>query len=372
MMHLEKTQSGKIAIVYLLFYHNESYVDDMVSAIKHMTYDKSKVELVVVVNPHPKLGPFVRYIEETVMPLSGKDLPHVTMLVQKENTGFAKGNNIGMKWAIDHGFEYAYLHNNDGFIASNAFEPLIDVLKKDDSIAIAQSLIMLHPETLLVNSTGNAFHFLGFGYCKEYRSRLTDIDVKSVEEIAYASGAALMIRLSLVEQLGGLDEDYWLYHEDLELSFRMRLIGKRIVMVKDSVFYHKYQFARSVSKLYWMERNRFGTMLIYFKWPTLLLLLPLALPVELGLIVFSLKGGWFPERMKAYKYWLSAKNWKLWLKKRKRLQKIRTISDRQLFEHAVTGIAFQDKMVDKVIIHRLANPVMKLYYFVVVKGLIWW
>ena len=110
----------KIGIVYLLYYHNESYVDDMVSAVKKLTYPKESIELIIVVNPHHEDGSFAHYIEDTVMPLSEKELPRVTILPQTENLGFAGGNNVGTEWALDHGCEYIFYHNNDGFMAANA------------------------------------------------------------------------------------------------------------------------------------------------------------------------------------------------------------------------------------------------------------
>ena len=66
----------KVAIVYLSF-HSEPYLDDVVAALQKMTYPKDRVELVIVDNPHPTHGSSVRFIEETVLPLSCKELPHV-------------------------------------------------------------------------------------------------------------------------------------------------------------------------------------------------------------------------------------------------------------------------------------------------------
>lgn len=365
------TQFPKIAIVYLSF-HCEPYIDDVVSSLKKLTYPKDRLEFVIVDNPHPEHGPSVRFIEENVMPLSGKEIPHVTLLAQKENLGFAGGNNAGVDWALQNGFDYVYFHNNDGFMAANCLEPLVEVMENDKKIGVAQSLMLLHPETELVNSTGNSFHYLGFGFCNQYRMKIKDLDLPAVKEVDYASGAALMISTELIRKYGAWDNDFFLYHEDLEWSLRLRMAGYRAVMVRDSVFYHKYQFARSITKFYWMERNRYGVMLMFFRWPTLLLLLPMALALELGLIFFALKGGWFKERMKVYKYWLQGEHWRLWWGKRKKTQALRTISDRDLLKHSVSGIYFQDASTENPLVLYVGNPIMKAYYFVVVKGLIWW
>ncbi|HAZ28160.1 MAG TPA: hypothetical protein DCY48_00055 [Candidatus Magasanikbacteria bacterium] len=361
----------KVAIIYLSF-HCEPYIDDVVSSLKKLTYPRDRVECIVVDNPHPEFGPSVRFLEETVLPLSQKEIPHVTLLPQKENTGFAGGNNVGVRWALAHGFDYVFFHNNDGFMASNCLEPIVEAMEKDKTIGAAQSLMLLHPETDLINSTGNSFHYLGFGFCDQYRMKFEELRLPPIKEISYASGAALLMRADLIRQYGMWDENFFLYHEDLEWSLRLRAVGYRIVLVSDSIFYHKYQFSRSITKFYWMERNRYGTMLMFFKWRTLVLLLPIGLALELGLWFFAFKGGWADKRVQIYRYWLQPKHWTLWLKKRKNIQSMRKVSDRFLLSFSVAGIYFQDKSVDNPLVRYIANPVMTLYYWIVVKGLIWW
>jgi GT2 family glycosyltransferase len=361
---------SKIAIIYLSF-HCEPYIDDVVSSLKRLTYPRGLVEFVIVDNPHPEHGSSVRYIEEHVMPLSGTIIPHTTVLAQKENLGFAGGNNEGIKWAIDNGFDYVYFHNNDGFMAVNCLEPLVETMESDKTIGVAQSLLLLHPETDLVNSTGNSFQYLGFGFCGNYKTKYKDLNLPAVSDIGYASGAALLMRVDLLKEYGLWDEDFFLYHEDLEYSFRLRAAGYRSVLVKDSIFYHKYQFGRSIQKFYWMERNRYGVMLMFFRLPTLLLFLPIALALEIGLWLFAFIGGWWKERVKVYKYWLKSSSWKLWLEKRKNIFKIRKISDRDLLKTAVAGIYFQEKSMENPLLKYIGNPIMKLY-FLIIKFFIRW
>jgi len=365
-------ESPKIGIIYLLYYHNESYVDDMVSAIKKLTYPHEKIELIIVVNPTSDEGLFTHYIDDTVMPLSEKELPRVTVLSQKENIGFGPGNNVGTEWALEHGCDYVFYHNNDGFMASNSLEPIMEAFENDPTIGAAQSLMLLHPETHLVNSTGNSYQYLGFGYCDQYRTPVKDLHLPAVKEVDYASGAALVVRADLIRKYGMWDCDFFMYHEDLEWSLRLRTVGYRIVLIRDSVFYHKYQFGRSIQKFYWMERNRIAVMLMYYKIPTFVVLLPMLIAMELGLWAFAVLGGWLPEHKKVYAYWMKKENWKLWLKKRKNIQKTRTVGDRELLKHAQSCIHFQDASVDRPIVNYVGNPVLAVYYWIVVKGLIWW
>lgn len=360
----------KIAIVYLS-YHSEPYLDDVVAALRKMTYPKDLVELVIVDNPHPKHGNSVRFIEETVMPLSGKELPHVTVLPQTVNLGFSGGNNVGLRWAIEHDFDFVYLHNNDGFVAANFLEPLVNAMQSDPSIGEAQSLVMLYPDTELINTSGNSLHYLGIGFCNNFRVNRQEVNLPAVTDTSYASGAAVLLRVDFLEKYGLWDEDFFLYHEDIEYSLRLKSVGKRIVAVTDSVFYHKYTFGRNAEKFYYIERNRMGVMLMFYKLPTMILLLPIALLWEFGLLFFALKTGWIGSKLKSYCYWLVPSHWSLWLRKRAIIQSQRTVSDRMLLKSAVGKVTFNETSINNPLLRFVGNPLMAVYWAVVRKILIW-
>jgi hypothetical protein len=111
---------------------------------------------------------------------------------------------------------------------------------------------------------------------------------------------------------------------------------------------------------------------MYFKIPTLILFLPISVALEIGLWLFAWRGGWLDKEREVYKYWLNHKNWKTWLLKRKNIQRIRKVSDRYLLKYSVPGIYFQEKSMESPLLKYVGNPIMKIYYILVAKGLIWW
>jgi len=360
----------KVVIIYLSYYC-EPYIEDVISALKKITYPKDRIELVIVDNPHPEHGLSMRLLEERVLPLSGNELPHVTLLPQSQNLGFAGGNNVGIQWALENNFDYIYFHNNDGFVAANFLEPLVEAMESDIKVGAVQSLLMLYPETDLLNSSGNSFHYLGLGFCNNLRVKKDSIKFDKVFETAYSSGAAILMRADLLRQFGLWDSDFFMYHEDVEYSLRLKIAGYKIVVASDSLFYHKYSFGRNQIKFYYIERNRFGVMLMFFRWPTLLLLAPMGLILEVGLLLFAMKQGWVQEKFKAYAYWLKLSSWKLWLKKRAYVQSIRKISDRQMMKTFVGKIVFEDKSINNPVLKYLANPLMEMYWQIVKLLIIW-
>lgn len=363
----------RVAIVYLSF-HCEPYLPDLIPALEKVTYPKDRWAFVVIDNPHPTHGLSMETLERDVLSRSETSLPKVILLPQEMNTGFSGGNNAGMRWALDHGFDYVYLLNNDALPEPGFLEPLVAALEADKTIGCAQSLITLYPRTDLLNTSGNAFHFLGFGYSNDYLHPSLPTLPREIPSIPinYASGAGILLRADLLKSYGLWDEDFWMYHEDLEYSMRLKMHGYSVVCVHDSVIGHKYEFSRSITKFQFMERNRYAVLLMFYKIPTLILLLPALLGVEMAMLFFAWKGGWLMQKMLAYKAWLSPKFWKLWLVKRKHIQKARVISDRALLSQSTVGaILFQEASTSTPMVKYFANPILSLYRRIVIAIVRW-
>jgi len=366
----------KIAIIYLS-YNPRPYIDRVVKSISKTTYKKEQLEFIVVDNPHPEFGGAGEFLKEKLLPLSGGELPRVKIIENKENLGFARGNNVGIKYAIDNGFDYVFLHNQDGFMGLDCLDRMINLFKMEPNAGTVQPMVMLYPEVSKINTSGNRYHFLGFGYCGDYKKKLEDFKQpggrqgmqSSGIKIGYASGSAMMVRASLLKKYGILDEDLEMYHEDLELGLRLKSKGFDNFLVSSAKFYHEYEFSRNKDKYYLMERNRQMVILMYYKWRTLFLFMPMFVLVEVGLILYSLVSGWYKEKFRAIGYWLCIKNWKNVMKKRKEVQKNRRITDLKLLELATAEIKFEG--VDNFILKYIGNPVMKGYFWVA-KRLIFW
>lgn len=360
----------KLGIIYLS-YHSEPYLNRFISSIQETSYPFEELEVIIVDNPHLEFGSSEKILQEKLKTLSGKNFPRVTILPQEKNLGFSGGMNVGIKKAFELGCKYVYLHNQDGFTDSKAWEKIVQVMEDDQTIGAAQSLMMLYPETELINTNGNNFHYLGFGYINHFKKRLSDLKLNNVRDIGYASGAAVLLRTDVLKKYGLWDEDYFFYHEDVEYSLRLKSLGYRVVTVKDSVFYHAYEFSRNKNKFYFMERNRFGLLLTYYKIPTLLLLIPISLIIEFGMFFFALFQGWGKEKTRASLYWLRPSSWRLWLGKRKVAQARRTVKDGVLLGQAVSELHFPEVGLNNPLLHYIANPLMRLY-FIILKFLVIW
>ncbi len=148
----------KVAIVYLS-YHCELYLERALEALKNTNYPKDKLTIIIVDNLHPNYGNSREFIQNIIQ--NDADLPRIIFLPQEKNLGYAGGNNTGVKWAVENGYDYVYFHNQDGFLAPDGILKITETMESNKYIGAAQSLIMLYPEQDLINTSGNKFHYLG-------------------------------------------------------------------------------------------------------------------------------------------------------------------------------------------------------------------
>ena len=233
--------------------------------------------------------------------------PQAHIIRSKKNEGFAGGNNLALQEIIVGGYEFVCLLNMDTVSKSDCLEKMIEAGKKNSQAGAIQARLMLYPQTDTVNSLGNETHFLGFGYCRGYQEKFNEKNC-DLQEIAYASGAAVLLRVEALKKVGIFDEEMWMYNEDQDLGWRLWLGGYTSLFTPEAVVYHAYEFSRSIKKFYWMDRNRILTIIKNYHWLTLVLIFPAFVIMEIGLLLFSIQSGWFKEKMQVWQYFLSGKN----------------------------------------------------------------
>jgi GT2 family glycosyltransferase len=342
----------KVAVIYLC-YNTRHYLDDVFASVKQLNYPKEKLEIIAVDNDSQDGSPeWFREQEE------------ITFMPSGSNLGFAEGNNLGINHAILDGCKYVFLLNGDAKLDQNAIMEAVKLAESDEKIGAVQSRIMLWKEPNVVNVTGGMVNFLGFGFARDNGRRWEEVEkeVQDGEEIAFASGAATLFRSAVLQKVGLLESFYFMYHEDLELGWRIRLAGYKNVLSTKSIAYHDYEFKRSIKKFYWMERNRILVHFSHLKWSTLLILAPFMLAAEFGLFVFALKGGWLKEKMLVWVNLLSPSVWKHVRTKRQESTFLREVSDREIVRHWTSTIDHQE--TQSPIVDKLINPALSVTWFI--------
>lgn len=296
-------------------------------------------------------------------------------VIARPDGNYAAANNLGIQEAIRDNCEYFVIANMDTKFNPDWLAELIKAIDSDPEIGIAQSKILLYPQTEeewknpKINTLGNLIHFMGYGGNSFYGHPDSEHKIEGYPEISYASGCALITKEEVFEKIGGYNEEYFMYHDDVEVSWKARLAGYKIVLAPKSIVYHKYEFHRSIKMIYYMERNRYLCLFLYYHILTLILLLPMLALIELGMFIFSIKNGWFNARKDMYAYFLKFSNWQKIFKFRKEAQKLRQKPEREVVR-LFAGKLMSTKIHDS-IFERIVNPSMDVYWKIIKKLIIW-
>lgn len=279
-------------------------------------------------------------------------IPGVTVVEPASNLGFAAGSTLGAEHA---GGDLLVFLNPDTTVAKGAIAALGRALE-DESVGIAMARLRLMDEPDRLNSIGCAIHFTGLAWSDGYRAPVDTLT--EPREITYANGSALAIRADLFHELGGFTPELFIYHEDLELGWRVRMRGLRIIVVPDADVLHEYDYGRNPTKNYFMERNRLIFVASSYSGRLLLLVAPALVAAELALTLVALREGWFRDKVRGWTWIVRHVRWLS--RHRRRIQSERRVPDRELIRHFTAVI--DPGMVDVPAAARIANPVLERYW----------
>lgn len=220
------------------------------------------------------------------------------------NTGFAQGNNIAIA-AASPACEWIALMNPDAFAEPRWLEALLLASLAHPRFDVFGSQLLNAAEPSLLDGAGDAYHVSGLvwrrGHGLPARSQTaapaaaTAAAVDTAYEVFSPCAAAALYRRSCLAALGGFDEDYFCYVEDVDLAFRLRLMQHRCLQVPDSVVHHIGSGTTggqdSDFAIYHGHRNMVWAFVKNMPGVLFWLLLPLHIALNLATIAFFVKKG---------------------------------------------------------------------------------
>lgn len=356
--NLKFKSERKIAIILINYRdYAKKYLKDCIDSIKSQKCDCSFNIFIVDNETSQESYNILREIT-----------PEAEIIRNLKNDGFAKGNNGAIRLAINRGFDYIVLFNMDTIIDKSCLSNMVEQAEADEKVGAVQARLMLWPDKEKINSLGNITHFLGFGYCLGYDEEIEKYKFKIKNSICYPSGAAVLFKTQVLKNVGLFDEVFWMYNEDQDLGWRIWLAGYKCVLASKAVVYHKYEFSRSIKKYYWLDRNRILSVLKNYRFFSIILILPAFIIMEFGLLFFSFSNSWLKEKLKVYQYFLKLENWRDILNKRKKVQKLRKVRDKEIIKMFSGEIWYQEISGKKL---KIANYFFSAYWRII-KFLIRW
>ena len=186
--------------------------------------------------------------------------PDVTLIENEENLGFTGGNNVGLRRALEHGADYALMLNNDTEVAPNFLRLLVETADADPRVGTAGPTIYYYDQPRTVWSVGGCVDWQrGRTWMLGLNEHDTGQFGEEPREVDFVTGCALLVKRAVLEQVGLLDERFFVYYEETEWCVRAQRAGFKIVHVPTAKIWHKIPLdARDSSPFvhYYMTRNR--------------------------------------------------------------------------------------------------------------------
>lgn len=311
----------KVSIITVNF-NGLRFLKDFLESIKNLNY--KNIELIFVDNASTDGS--VEYLR--------RNWPEIKVMDNEKNFGFSVANNIAAEGASG---EYLFFLNNDTKVHPEAVSELVKKMSVSEELGICGCKMMSY-------DGGKCFH-TGIG-----------VDMFGFPVAGggtfYAEGSALMIRSQLFKAVGGFDPAYFMFHEDIDLAWRVWLSGHQVAAISEAVVYHSVgasaggtalikegQYKSTYFRRYFSERNNIRTLLKNYGFPILPFVLIAYFLINLAEMVFFLiflKPKVIFCYLKAY-YW-NMVNFNEALRARKKIQDIRKIPDSEILKKMYKGI----------------------------------
>ena len=217
----------RVSVVILNYNGNEYLEQFLPSVVKH----SPNANIVVIDNGST----------DQSIPFLEKNYPEIELIVLPENLGYAGGYNEGLKSITT---EYSILLNSDIEVTSGWIEPMLNIMEDDNTIAACQPKILSYNQQdhfEYAGASGGYIDWLGYPFC---RGRIFDTleqdsgQYNDKREVFWASGACLFVRTPLFKELGGFDSDFFAHMEEIDLCWRLRKKGHKVMVCPESTIYH--------------------------------------------------------------------------------------------------------------------------------------
>lgn len=228
--------NAKVAVIVL---HWNNYADtrDCLESLRDATY----TDLMMVVVDNSSTNDSVDRLRA--------EFPQAHFVMNPANYGFAKGNNEGIRYALEHDADYVLLLNNDTIVSPDFLEPLVRTAASADRVGAISGTIYDYdretgPTRRIYYAGAELSRWRGMGIIARY-GQIDEEPEQSVTEVSHVSGCSMLIPRSVLDDIGLLDEQFYFGVEDADFCWRLLDSHYKLYYVPDSVLWHKRSGSRS-------------------------------------------------------------------------------------------------------------------------------
>lgn len=262
-----------VSIVIVTF-NSKNYLKNCLNSIFNQDSSKYSFEVIIVDNSS----------SDGTIDLLNAHFPEVKIIENRINKGYGYANNLGVKYAKGH---YIILMNPDTVTENRFFNGVIKPLENNKNIITTPKVLVFDGK--LINSCGLIIHFTGLGFTRGYKRPRNDFCKE--EQVSGIFGCCFALRKTDFINLGGFDENIFLYGEDTDFSWNANLKGYSILFTPEAVLKHDYTLKVPPEKIYYLETSRYLILRKYFSKSDFLILLPSLIITEILTFSYALKFG---------------------------------------------------------------------------------
>jgi len=236
-----------VAIV-ILTWNQRDLTLDCLASLAELDYPAGRLQIIVVDNGS---------VDGTAQAIR-EHYPSVTVLENGENLGFAEGNNVGMRYALEGDAEYIMLLNNDTAVHPSMLNELLVVIEPDPTVGIVGPKMLYFDHPQVIWCAGNQIDWRA-GETIRLQAEQSDNSLgEQLREVDFITACAICLRRQVIEQIGLLDPRFFIYYEETDWCMRAQAAGWRILYVPRARLWHKVSAAMgptSPATDYYMNRN---------------------------------------------------------------------------------------------------------------------
>jgi GT2 family glycosyltransferase len=221
----------------------------------------------------------------------GPSVPSTRIVHSGVNLGYTGAVNLAAREATG---EWLFLLNPDAVADRDCLKRLVEAAD-DADVGVVGAQVLL-PDGR-VNAGDNPINIAGISWSGGYGAPR---ERGPARDTAAVSGAALMVRREALMSIGGLCPHFFMYVDDTDLAWRMRLAGWRVRYCPEAVVVHEYEFEKGAHKWFYLERNRAWALISNLRLRTLLLLAPVLFGAEAVVLGRAFSEGWLAEKVRAW------------------------------------------------------------------------
>jgi GT2 family glycosyltransferase len=216
----------KVAII-ILNWNKKDYVLALLQSLRGINYDSHDI---IIVDNASTDGSV-----ETIKELH----PHIRLIVNPENLGGTGGFNSGIRYVMESGgYEYLWLLDNDAEVETGTLAELVVAMEEDKSIGIAGSRIVDINSRDITIEAGAFFRWDTIEVKPLFRNERNIQFKDKVQDVGYVAICSALVRLSAIEQVGLMDDRYFIFWDDMDWGLQFKQNNFRVVSVLTSVAYH--------------------------------------------------------------------------------------------------------------------------------------